>query len=253
MLRVWMLVLLVLTPALPIMAQKSAGSPADLPQPDDESAAPVLQAMSSHHMDMGPHMRMTTQREFKPGDRERADEIAWTARMVMEQYTDYKTALQDGFKIFLPRVPQKVYHFTNYSYGLEAAYQFNPEHPTSLLYERTADGYRLVGAMYTAPAKFTEDELDERIPLSVTQWHQHVNFCLPPEDRKQELFQPHTRFGLAGSISTKQECDKAGGKFFPRMFGWMVHVYPFEQKPEDIWAIEALGSEHTHADHAHSH
>ena len=24
----------------------------------------------------------------------------------------------------------------------------------------------------------------------------------------------------------------------PQIFGWMVHVYPFEQKPEDIWSVE---------------
>ena len=46
------------------------------------------------------------------------------------------------------------------------------------------------------------------------------------------------KFGLAGSISTKAECEAADGKFVPQIFGWMVHVYPFEQKPEDIWSVE---------------
>jgi hypothetical protein len=27
----------------------------------------------------------------------------------------------------------------------------------------------------------------------------------------------------------------------PQVFGWMAHVYPFEQKPEDIWAVERQG------------
>lgn len=244
-----MLFLFAIAFASPLISQQRMGQSSEQPQPDDKTAAPAMHAMSSHHMDMGPHMRMTALREFKPGDRERADEIAWTARMTLGKYQDYNVALQEGFKIFLPRVPQKVYHFTNYLYGMEAALHFDPERPTSLLYEKTPDGYRLVGAMYTALARASEDELDRRIPLSVAQWHQHVNFCLPPENRKREIFQPHTQFGLAGSISTKEECDKAGGKFVPRMFGWMVHVYPFEQKPADIWAAEmphASGTAHSH-------
>jgi hypothetical protein len=44
-----------------------------------------------------------------------------------------------------------------------------------------------------------------------------------------------TKFGLAGSISTQAACDAAGGRFFPIIFGWMVHVYPFEATREKIW------------------
>ncbi len=230
-------------------AQMRMPPSAEQPKPDDASAAPAMEAMSSHHMDMGPHMKMTSLRKPKPGDRERADEIAWTTRMTIEKYRDYHEALADGFRIFLPKVPQKVYHFTNYEYGFEAVFRLNPEHPTSLLYEKSEDGYRLVGAMYTAPARISEDELDRRIPLSVAQWHLHVNFCLPPESRKREAFQPHSSFGLAGSISTKEACAKAGGRFVPRLFGWMVHVYPFEKNPEDIWAVEppeSMGEGHSH-------
>ena len=83
-----------------------------------------------------------------------------------------------------------------------------------------------------------KDQLDKRIPLSVAQWHEHVNFCAPPQDTKNELWGAHARFGLAGSITTKEECADAGGKFLPVIFGWMVHVYPFEQKADDIWAVD---------------
>ncbi len=37
---------------------------------------------------------------------------------------------------------------------------FNPEHPTSLLYEKHGDDYKLIGVMYTAPKRLGEDELD---------------------------------------------------------------------------------------------
>ena len=44
------------------------------------------------------------------------------------------------------------------------------------------------------------------------------------------------KFGLAGSISTPEACAEAGGRFFPQIFGWMVHVYPFETSKDKIWA-----------------
>src|ERR1700733_10959470 len=143
----------------------------------DETGA--MHSMEGHHMDMGPHMKMTALRPPQPGDAEKGQRVVETARVAMEKYKDYHVALDDGFKIFHPEIPQKQYHFTNYGYAYEAAFKFNPEHPTSLLYEKNGDGYRLVGVMYTAPKRFTEDDLDERVPLSVAQWHEHVNFCAP--------------------------------------------------------------------------
>jgi len=200
----------------------------------------ATQMMSSHHMDMGPHMRMTELRPMQEGDRERAERVVDEARKVMAKYQDYHAALNDGFKIFLPNVPQKQYHFTNNWYGVEAAFRFNPEHPTSLLYDKTANGYKLAGVMYTAPARASEDELNDRIPLSIAEWHQHVNFCFPPKDRNAEMWQKNPKFGMAGSISTKQACEAAGGNFVPRVFGWMVHVYPNDK---DVWAM-APGMHH---------
>jgi hypothetical protein len=183
-------------------------------------------------------MKMTAMRQPKPGDPRRAQEVVEEARNAAEKYLDYHTALADGFKIFLPNVPQKMYHFTNYSYAFEAAFNFNPEHPTSLLYEKHGDDYKLIGVMYTAPKRLTEDQLDERIPLSVAQWHEHVNFCVPPADRRREMLQPHPRFGLRGSIATQEACDAAGGTFHPVVFNWMVHVYPFEKDQAKIWSVE---------------
>ena len=204
---------------------------------DPDAAAHAMHSMEGH-MDMGPHMTMTALRKPKPGDAERARQVAEAARAVANKYLDYHVALDNGFKIFLPNIPQKIYHFTNYSYGWEAAFGFNPEHPTSLLYEKHGDGYKLIGVMYTAPKRLNEDQLDERIPLSIAQWHAHVNLCLPPPDKRNELRGPNALFGLAGSISTEDACSAAGGKFIPQIFGWMVHIYPFEPRPEDIWSLE---------------
>jgi len=209
----------------------------DMPMGDNDASAHAMNSMEGH-MDMGPHMKMTALRPAKPGDAERAKEVVEEARKASEHYTDYHVALAEGFKIFHPEFPQKMYHFTNYRYAMEAAFHFNPEHPTSLLYEKHGDDYKLIGVMYTAPKRMTEDELDQRIPLSVAQWHEHVNFCLAPRDRRGEGFAPHPQFGLKGSITTQEACDAAGGTFFPVVFNWMVHVYPFEKDQANIWSVE---------------
>ena len=163
--------------------------------------------------------------------------MAEAARKVCEKYKDYRVALADGFHIFVPNVPHKQYHFINSEYAREAAQGFNPQHPTSLLYEKDGDGYKLIGAMYTAPKWTSEDELNQRIPLSIAQWHAHVNLCLPPSNRNQASgFGP--KFGPEGSIATQADCEAAGGRFVPQIFGWMVHVYPSAQTPEDIWSVD---------------
>ncbi|MGA8308822.1 MAG: hypothetical protein WB755_02250 [Terriglobales bacterium] len=242
------------TPVAP-PASSPATSPATMKMSDSDmrdmpgmnnsdGTAHAMRSMQDRKMDMGPHMKITTLRELKPGDQEKADQVVAAARKAAETYMDYKTALADGYKIFLPNVPQKQYHFTNYRYAFEAAIQFNPEHPTSLLYEKNGDGYKLIGVMYTAPKNSTWNELDQKIPLSIAQWHAHINMCLPPPERKNEAWGPNAKFGLAGSITTRADCDAAGGKFMPQIFGWMVHVYPFEQKPEDVWSVERQAHDH---------
>ena len=217
---------------MPPSAEKEANK-----ENESEAGAHVMHSMEGH-MDMGPHMKMTALRPPKPGDAARAEQVAESARRASEKYLDYHAALADGYKIFLPNLPQKMYHFTNYGYAMEAAFRFNPEYPTSLLYEKHGDDYKLVGVMYTAPKRLGEDQLDQRIPLSVAQWHEHVNFCAAPSGRKKEYLGPHPQFGLTGSITTHQACDAAGGAFHPVIFNWMVHLYPFEKDQASIWSVE---------------
>jgi len=205
---------------------------------DDDNADATLDSMQRHQMDMGPHMRMSTLRNPSPGDAERAAQVAERARVVAQKYADYHTALADGFKIFHPEVPQKQYHFTNHAYAFEAAFSFDPDHPTSLLYEKHGDSYKLIGVMYTAPKRMAEQDLNARIPLSVAQWHQHINFCAPPQGRGSEMLGSNPKFGLHGSITTEEACEAAGGTFKPVIFGWMVHVYPLEQKPDAVWDVQ---------------
>ncbi|MGH9701017.1 MAG: hypothetical protein ACRD5R_08975 [Candidatus Acidiferrales bacterium] len=199
------------------------------------AAQSANESMSRMHMDMGAHMTMTALRPEVPADDQRAAAIVATLRSAIEKYRDYHVALADGYKIFLPNIPQQHYHFTSSYYGLEAQFTFDPTHPTSLLYTKTNDGWQLEGAMYTAPRRFTEDQLNARVPLSVARWHQHTNLCLPPRGaRFQDV--DWKEFGLRGSIATEDACEQAGGRWHAVVFNWMVHVYPFETDPKMIWA-----------------
>jgi len=201
---------------------------------DQQTEHGAMNAMSHmHHHQMGPHMYMTKLRQATPQDWAKADEIASELRESIEKYKDYHAALADRYRIFMPNLPQAEYHFTNYYNGFLESFSFDPARPTSLLYKKTKTGYDLIGAMYTMPKRVTEEQLNERVPLSVAQWHLHTNLCMPP--REQRGHADLTKFGLQGSIVTKEACTEAGGTFYPVIFGWMVHVYPFEDSREKIW------------------
>jgi len=211
------------------------GQGADDKDPQAEHGA--MDAMSHmHHHQMGPHMYMTKLRvPATPADWAKADEIVKELRESIEQnhYKDYQVALSDRFRIFMPNLPQPEYHFTNYYNGFLESFSFDPSRPTSLLYKKNKSGYDLIGAMYTMPKRVTEDQLNERIPLSIAQWHLHTKLCVPPKGNR--ILAGYNKFGLQGSITTKEACTEAGGTFYPVIFGWMVHVYPFEDSREKIW------------------
>jgi hypothetical protein len=191
--------------------------------------------MTGGHDAHGQHMTMTAMRAQSPEDVQRANEIVAQLRAGIEKYRDYHVALNDGFKIFMPNVPQPEYHFTSYRNGFLEAFTFDPARPTSLLYKRTSTGYDLAGAMYTMPKRATEEQLNARVPLSVAMWHLHTNLCMPP--RAQLRNADWSKFGLKGSITTQDACDAAGGRFRPSIFGWMVHVYPYEGSLDKIFAM----------------
>lgn len=221
--------------------QSSAVQPHQQEQPGmDMDDAKASEAHAVHDMTMGEHthsahMHMTAPRPETAEDAARAKEIVDQLRAGIAKYEDYHVALADGYKIFLPNLPQPEYHFTNYMNGFLEAFTFDPARPTSLLYKKTATGYELVGAMYTMPKRATEDQLNERVPLSVASWHLHTNLCMPPANHRRSA--DWTKFGLRGSIATQEACDAAGGKFHPVIFGWMVHVYPYEDSTEKVFAM----------------
>jgi hypothetical protein len=207
----------------------------------DMSDQHTAEAGAIHEMSSGApgahnvHMRMTAPRPQTPSDVQRANEIVTQLRSGIEKYKDYHVALDEGFKIFMPDVQQPEYHFTSYKNGFLGAFNFDPSRPTSLLYKKTSGGYELVGAMYTMPKRATEDQLNARVPLSIASWHLHTNLCLPPRDQMRSA--DFTKFGLKGSIATQDACNDAGGRFQPSIFGWMVHVYPYEDGLDKVFAM----------------
>jgi hypothetical protein len=232
-------------PAEAAPAQESATQAPDV----DHSSMPGMDMSDEHasekaavhdmtqgdHNAHSQHMTMTAMRAQTPEDVQRANEIAAQLRAGIEKYRDYHVALNEGFKIFLPNVPQRECHFTNYRNGFLEALTFDPARPTSLLYKKTSTGFELVGAMYTMPKAATEEQLNSRVPLSIAMWHLHTNLCIPP--RAQLRNADWTKFGLKGSITTQDACDAAGGRFRPSIFGWMVHVYPYEDSLDKIFAM----------------
>jgi len=204
-------------------------------QASEKDAMADMARMHGPNQQMGPHMTMTAMHEQTSADVQKANEVVAQLRSGIEKYHDYQVALNDGFKIFMPNVPQPEYHFTNYSNGFLAALEFDPSRPTSLLYKKTSSGYELVGAMYTMPKRATEDQLNQRVPLSIAMWHLHTNLCLPPQSQLKSA--DWTKFGLKGSIATQDACDAAGGRFRPSIFGWMVHVYPYESSLDKVFAM----------------
>jgi hypothetical protein len=214
------------------MASMNAGGMMDM----DHMGPGHMEAMSAEHKGMEAHMAWTTLRPSNDADKQKAAEIVETLKSTLGKYKDYRTAEKDGFEPFHPELKQPEVHFTRKWYAIKAAFVFDPAEPTSLLYRRTPDGgYELVGAMYTAGRHATEDKLNERVPLSVARWHRHINLCFPP--RGTDLTKVDwTKFGPMGSIATRADCDAAHGRFAPQIFGWMVHVYPWETDPSKVWA-----------------
>ena len=200
---------------------------------DHDHMLGAVEAMTPHQRHMGPHMKWTTLRTAEPGDSQRADDIVQTLRQSLQKFKDYRVALEEGFAPMHPERKPRHYHFANKERRLLARTQFDAAQPTTLLYKKTSDGYELEGAMYTAPRGMTEEQLNERIPLSVARWHAHVNICLAPDGSGRRM--TRRQFGFKGTIADESECRRVGGRFVPQAGGWMIHVYPFEATTEKIW------------------
>jgi hypothetical protein len=192
----------------------------------DEAMSGPMSAAAKKHMLLSPTRKATR------ADSARAREVAQQLRVALTKYADTSAAAADGYRMFMPNVKkQRVFHFTNYRNAMMEAMRFDPEKPTSLLYQHGADGkLKLIGAMYTAPRRMRASRLDDRVPLSIARWHKHVNWCLPKRgeaERWLERTDSLPVFGPESPIATRRECDDVGGQFYPNLFGWMIHANVF--------------------------
>lgn len=151
-------------------------------------------------------------------------------RSTLPRYRDIELAEADGYRPEGPDVPiGALKHFVNYANIPINMQGLDPDRPMALLYRRTSNGFDLAGVMFTAPITSSMDELDRRIPLAYGHWHSHRNVCVPKDKTTPLTWQQRNEFGFSGSINTRAACDAAGGFFMDNVFGWMVHVYPFEE------------------------
>jgi hypothetical protein len=204
----------------------------DMPGGDDMSnMGPSMAAMAGH-------MYMTPLRQKQADDMDKAKAVVAETKAAIERYKDYRKALQDGYAIANPKLKQAQYHFISNANTHGADLRFDAGKPTALLYRRTPmQEYKLEGVMFTANPDATEDELNERIPLSIARWHRHVNVCWAPADRLKDYESPHPKFGMFGSINTKEACAAERGDFHPYMFTWMIHVFPYEPDFKDVFSM----------------
>ncbi|MEO7455720.1 MAG: hypothetical protein ABIY52_05615 [Gemmatimonadaceae bacterium] len=200
------------------------------------------------------HMRMAERRVATRADTKRAAAAVRTMRSNLARYKDVSVAEQDGYALFLPWLKeQAVYHYNNMQNAGAARGAFDASKPTSLLYRGKPDGTKvLIGAMYTAPATSTPDELDARLPLGIAHWHEHVNFCaMSPYVAMAGMQAGDTSiFSKWLAVETQDACTAAGGMFIPQLFGWMTHVNAFAgDKASTIWGSHGRDQMHMH--HAH--
>ncbi len=95
----------------------------------------------------------------------------------LSRYQDCRVALTDNYLSRASDETQSIWEFTNYWYGFKAAFDFDPNHPTSLIYQRDSQGeYHLIGAAFTAPERFTAEQRRDRIPAHIAEWQPHGMF-----------------------------------------------------------------------------
>lgn len=179
-----------------------------------------------------PHILFTHKRPPNPRDEARGQRILAVLRAALAKYQDYHAAESAGYKGYYLNVSMPVYHFASKWRAFKELLRFDPAEPTALLYRKTGDAMKLIGAMYYAPGRYSEDDLNERIPLSLVRWHREINVCLPGSGSEAGN---DPRFGSDGTIATRAACEAAGGTFRATLHGWMAEVYPFADTPAKIW------------------
>jgi hypothetical protein len=229
---------------------------------DSQAQAEMSRIIAGVLSDTSAHMRMGPTRAATAADSARGAAIVLAARAGLSQYADVKVAERDGYYRNNPSVEdQPIYHYNRLDrlQTINAAKQvaFDPTKPVSLLYKKDDRGQlRLIGAMYATGESAAPEDLDALLPISMAQWHEHVNLCYPGGALVRyasKKVDAGTVFvsKLFFSITSAKECETAGGRFVPVELGWMAHVYMFagSDDPNVIWGADDVGNMDVHMAH----
>lgn len=224
------------------MVGVAACRPSDAAPIDDHDNPAVVAAVRAMAIGETAHLLTTDRRPASAADSLRADELVVAIRDAIEKYATPDLAARDGYRELRDgdTTARAIVHVFNWRYAIEEAVRFNPAKPAALIYRRGRNGYRLLGATYMAPGASTEEVLDQRVPLSVAQWHQHVDLCVPKPDDTARWSEVGADgkpvFGPESAIDTQAGCDAVAGVFKPRVFGWMLEARVFvSDNPDSIW------------------
>src|ERR1700691_899568 len=212
----------------------SLGSPrATMSDADHGASAAAVDAMDMLGTDPQPdtelHLQLSPARAATANDSTRADMLLIDVRDALRKYGDVRVAAADGFEEWPgPAGKHSIHHLSTWAFASAETRRFNPAKPASLLYREDADGtLRLAGAMYTAPAAASVEELDRRIPVSFARWHRHVHWCTPGTGSGAQWLttrEGSPQYGPRSPVATRDACAAEGGVFYDQVFGWMVHV-----------------------------
>jgi hypothetical protein len=181
-------------------------------------------SMSHHHgMDMDMHHEQGMAVAVSFADLTKAATLLETARRATEKYKDVLVAEADGYNQIGPDVPGMGIHFV----GSRTGSAFDIEHPSILLYEKTAaaaDSYALVGVSYllNAPEDSDGQPTESPFPKSLARWHRHANICVLA-DRSVKT-----------SLSADQ-CKSEGGRFTAET-QWMIHAWIWKDSPAGVFS-----------------
>src|SRR6266571_2354124 len=109
-------------------ARQNAPASQDMDAMDstEQHATLAAQEAMGGPMPADPHMTLTPLRPGSVADSTRAAVIVAQMRAALGKYRDVRVAEADGFRQFLPGVPQPVYHFTNRRWALAEMLRLGP-------------------------------------------------------------------------------------------------------------------------------
>jgi hypothetical protein len=140
------------------------------------------------------------------------------ARDATEKYRDVSVALAHGYVQVTQDIPGIAAHFANTSL-IDG--EFDHRAPEVLLYERTSDGWELVGLSYLVAYVPGVETPPEGFPGEMDAWHYHRNLCF-------------TRPTVT-ITSGAEQCRMRGGVFQERT-AWMAHAWIYRDAPEGVFA-----------------